>query len=577
MGSNLDYDRGMTRKKKSNWNIKIENVTHQAEPGEILSLILKERGIADIKSFIEPELSDIPSCDTLHDSPTAAKKIITAIEAEKKIYIHGDYDADGICATTILWEFLYRELSAHLGKKVDVLPFIPSRKDDGYGLSESSIEQLIKKGADMIITVDCGIRDLDLITKYPDVDFIITDHHQPAEGLTIKDGTTLLHPFYPGHEFALKTISGTFVAFLLIQAIKKEAGIHEEIDKDTHGLDLVALSTVTDIMPLLDINRIAVKFGIEQIRSRSRKGLDALIKVAKISPLSIDSYHLGYVIGPRINAAGRIGDPMDAVRLLSSDGEGKVNDLALKIDDLNKDRQNLTEGLLEEAETQIDGSENLIIVIGDDWEEGIIGLVAGKLMENHGKPTLVMSKKDEIRGSARSFGGFNITEALENVSDHLLRFGGHAEAAGFTLDVEKYEDFVVAINKYATDILKDIDLQKDRSIEMKLSTSQIDLDLVLELKKLEPYGHKNPKPLFLLKDVVILNKRVMGSSGNHMKLTIKGDGVETLDCLMFNGQEDISQLEIDDVIDVVGYLDLNEWNGVVSIQFIVSEWERSNI
>jgi single-stranded-DNA-specific exonuclease len=565
----------MTRKKKSNWQIKIEDVSEKDGSKEILQLILKNRDISDIPAFIEPDLSYIPSSGTLHDSTTAAKKILSTINEEKKIFIHGDYDADGICATTLLWEFFYRELSESINKKVDVLPFIPSRKDDGYGLSESSIEQLIEKGADMIITVDCGIRDLELIKKYPHVEFIITDHHQPGDDLIIDEGCTLVHPFYPDHEFSLKTISGTFVAFLLVQEIKKEAGLLEPIQKGIKGLDLVALSTVTDIMPLIDINRVAVKFGIEQIRSRTRKGLDALIKIAKISPLAIDSYHLGYVIGPRINAAGRIGDPMDAVRLLSSEENDRVNELALKIDDLNKDRQELTEKLLAEAEKQIEGSEDVVIVIGDDWEEGIIGLVAGKLMEDHGKPTLVMSRKDEIRGSARSFGGFNITQALEKVSEHLLRFGGHAEAAGFTLEVDKFKDFAKAIKDYSHEILNEIDLQKDRSIEMELCTSQTDLDLVLELKRLEPFGHKNPKPLFLIKDVVISNKRVMGSNGNHMKLTVKGDGVETLDCLMFNGKEDISELEVDDVIDVVGYLDLNEWNGVVSIQFIVSEWDKS--
>ncbi len=571
----------MTYQKTSEWVIKetSEDIKKYKNINVNIAKLLSVRGIdADETSkFLEPKLASIYPCEKLYNSQKSAKKIIKAINENKKIYIHGDFDSDGICATTILWEFLYKDLSEHFGVKVDVLPFIPNRQDDGYGLSENTLTELINNNANLIITVDCGVRDLELVKKYKDIDFIITDHHQPPEDLKVDSRSshlTLVHPMYPKHEYPFQNISGTFVAFLLIQEIKKECGLDYSIKPETKGLDLVALSTVTDIMPLLDINRVAVKYGLEQIKKTNRVGLKKLVELSGISIMSINSYHLGYVVGPRINAVGRIGDPMDGVRLLSTGNYKKASELANKVNELNKKRQEITNELIIEAETQIIGEEKLIMILGEEWPEGIIGLIAGKLMEKYHKPTIVMSKKTEIRGSARSLGGFNITNALDSVSEYLEKYGGHSEAAGFTVGQDKFEIFQSSLISFTENALKDKELKKEKNVDLKIDTSKISLDLLMDLKKLEPYGHKNYRPIFQINEVVVIDKKVLGNGNKHLKLKIKGDGLELLECVLFDCQEDIEIIQIDDVLNIIGNLDLNEWSGITTIQFNIIEWEK---
>ncbi len=567
----------MTRRKSTKWEIRSSQDKNKIRTKEeIIDILLENREIAskDRKSFLSPNLNEIPDHCHLYNSKKAAKQILNAIEKDKKIFIHGDFDADGICATSLLWDFLYRHVARKLDKKVDVMPFIPSRVDDGYGLSENTISKLKADGADLIITVDCGVRDSELIKKYPEIEFIVTDHHQPDANFKPSKRYTLVHPMYPKHEYPQASISGTFVAFLLTQAISSELAEGSEIRANSVGLDLVALSTVTDIMPLVDVNRTVVYHGLEQIKQTTRVGLDFLMRSATISPSLLNSYHLGYVLGPRINAAGRIGDPMDGVRLLTTQDRSLAMKLAAEISNLNQARQKITDEILFEAEKQINEDDLVITVLGDDWSEGIVGLVAGKLMEKYNKPTLVMSKKSEIRGSARSLGGFNITQALESVSEHLLKFGGHAEAAGFTLEVDKYDSFVKAIRKIALKELKGKNLVRSKNIDTCLILDEISIDLILELMKLEPFGHKNPKPIFCFDHLEILEKKVIGSGKNHIKLVVGDERKNKIDCVMFNCLENIEELKVGDNIDFIGYLGVNEWQGTSTIQIEIIEWEE---
>ena len=358
------------------------------------------------------------------------------VQEDKKIVIHGDFDADGIGAVSLLWDFLYNDLAKHLNKKVDVVPFIPSRIDQGYGLTESSIQDMINLKADLIVTVDCGVRDKELIHKYmneTDLEFIITDHHQPPEDILENLDYPLVHQMHPGKEYPMLEICGSAVTFLLIQEIKKQSEMDYEIKEDTKGLDLVALTTVTDIMPLVGVNRIFVKYGLEHMRKGTRLGLKNLALVTKNQPQDLQSYHLGYVLGPRINAAGRIGDPLEAVRLLVSKNEKQCREIAYNLNSLNFDRQQMTTEILEQGRSSADIEQNLIFVLGSQWHEGIVGLVAGKLQEEFYKPVIVatISEEGEIRGSARSIKGFNITKALEKHSDFLERYGGHELARRF--------------------------------------------------------------------------------------------------------------------------------------------------
>lgn len=547
---------------------------------DILESILKERGVEDQDAFFSADPSLIPDSSLLYDSSYATKRIIEAVENNEKIVIHGDYDADGICASAILWDFLYRDLSLHMGKKIDVVPYIPSRIEQGYGLTESSINDVIDLGAKLLISVDCGVRDCEIIHRYMEkgLDFVITDHHQPPSDMPSRLKYPLVHQMYPKKEYPFVQICGATVAFLLIQQIKKEVGIDEQITEDTKGLDLVALATVTDMMPLQNINRVIVKLGLNQMRKGQRVGLKSLLLRAGIDPKLVNSYHLGYVIGPRINASGRIGSPMEAVKLLVSRDEKLCNEISNNLEILNAQRQKMTEDMLNEADLQAKdfASEKLLFVIGHNWHEGVIGLVAGKLLEKYHKPVLVATNNDGVvKGSARSIQGFNITKAFEKFSKYLERYGGHELAGGFTLKEENVDNFRNSLLSCANENITDEQLVSELNIDLFLNSGDIGVVLINDLVKLEPFGYGNPRPLIVLTNLIVFKKQVMGKESAHMKLTVKGDGIGLLTLTLFNCYSDTEKIFEENSIDVVGYPDLNVWNGNESVQFNVKEWKFS--
>lgn len=564
----------MSMKSKKNWIWPKKKI----EINHLVQYILELRGVDNEEEFLKPDLKSIADFHSLYDSKNGAKAIINAVKKKKKIVIHGDYDADGICATSILWEFLYKDLAKFLDIRIDVLPYIPSRVDQGYGLTESSVEDCINLGAEMIISVDCGVRDKELINKYikKKLTFVITDHHQPPEDILEDLSYPLVHQRYPKHAYSDVEVCGAYVVFLLIQAIKSEVGMDMEITPETKGLDLVALATVTDIMELKLENRIVVKYGLEQIKKRKRKGLNALIEKAQVDITKLDTYHLGFVIGPRINAAGRIGTAIDSVKLLVSNNSKTCNELSSKLNNLNFERQKMTGEALSEAKEIVDDSQNVICILGSNWHEGIVGLIAGKLNVEFNKPVLVATDSNgEIKGSARSIKGFNVTDALEKCQKYLERFGGHEMAGGFTVKNGEWDKFKQCITKFANkEISKDM-LIPILNIDLFLSSNDVSLELVNILKQLEPFGYGNRKPVIGLKDLVVIGKQVMGKMQNHMKLICKGDREEPITIVMFRCEEDIQEINVDDVIDIVGSIGVNSWNGNDSIQIIAKEWKNS--
>ena len=554
-------------------------------PKEIISLdaisktILELREIDNVKTFLNPQLKNIPTYEKLYGAKKAAKSIVKAVKDNKKIVIHGDYDADGICATSILWEFLYRELADYLDQKVDVLPFIPNRSDQGYGLTESSIDECIDMGADLIITVDCGVRDKEIINRYlkeKKVDFVITDHHQVPEDILENLNYPLVHQRFPKHKYADVEICGAFVAFILIQAIKVEVGMDFEIKEDTCGLDLVALATITDIMQLKSVNRTIVKYGLNQMKKQKRLGLKSLIEKAEIDIKQLDTYHLGFIIGPRLNASGRIDSAIEAVKLLVSNKAKTCMELASKLDSLNFERQKMTRQTLSEAKEMADTEKKIIVVLGNNWHEGIVGLVAGKLNEEFSRPTVIATKSNgEIRGSARSISGFNITTALEKCSKSLKRFGGHEQAGGFTVKNGKWDEFVECLNKIADKEITEEMLIPMLNIDLELSTNDISFRFLEILKELEPFGYGNRKPIVGFRDLAIVKKDPIGKVQNHLKLLCKGDGVDLVTVLLFRCDEDVENLKVDDSIDIVGSVNVNSWNGRDQLQVIAKEWKYS--
>ncbi len=564
----------MTLQSSSNWILPKEKVNEN-----ISEYILKLRGL-DSKRFLSSDLKDIPSYENLFDTKRAAKEIVKAIKKKKKIVIHGDFDADGICSVSILWEFLYKEVSKNLDIDIDVVPYIPSRVDQGYGLTESSINDVLELKGELLISVDCGVRDGELIKKIQEekgLEFVITDHHQPPEDLNENLDFILVHPMYPKHEYPNTQVCGTFVTFLLIQGIRDELGMDTEITQESRGLDLVALATVTDLMTLLDVNRVVVKYGIKQIKESKRIGLNELINVSGIDINELDSYHLGYILGPRINAAGRIGSPLDAVKLLVSEKVDVCKSIANILNETNFQRQYMTQNGLDQAEALVgESKEKLLFVVGDDWHEGIVGLIAGKLNEKYHRPVLVGTRnEDGIRGSARSISGFNITKALSKCEKFLDRYGGHELAAGFTIKVGKEKEFSKCIHKIADTLITDDMLTKNLHIDLLVGSENINSRLVEELEILKPFGYGFNKPLISMTKLVVFKKKIMGKLGNHMKLICKGDGVDLITLVLFNCGDDTEIIKEDDKIDVVGGVGINSWNGNEEIQFLVKEWRFS--
>ncbi|HQG57634.1 MAG TPA: single-stranded-DNA-specific exonuclease RecJ [Candidatus Dojkabacteria bacterium] len=655
----------------------------------ITSTLLFNRDIDSkekISNYFDATLEDIPHFSKLYDTARAVNIISEAINNDKKIFIHGDFDVDGICACAIIWEIIYKRIAKKIGKKIDVVPYIPDRVDEGYGLTEKSVNAMISQGAQLIISVDCGIRDKQIIEKYQkegELDFVITDHHQLPDDFELSEKYVIVHPAIPDHEYPFTNICGAFVAFLLSMALayhynltektsgdeasdeivyesrnisdetsKEEISLDsksisieqteilskgspdEMTDKKTHiksleisveesiiisnnkvnaesnefvgselqnnekidfksisdvskfidGLDLVALATVTDMMPLTDINRIIVKEGLKIINSGSRIAFVALSEVASVKIETIDSYHLGFVIGPRLNASGRIGSAMDALRLLVTENYQYAMKNAFELNTLNIKRQSMTEEALQQAKQQLDEKgylskdNKLLFVIGEGWSEGIVGLVAGKLTEFFSKPSIVVTRNNnECRGSARSIAGFNITEAIEEFAPRLSRYGGHAQAAGFSTDGENLPIFEKEIVEYANKKLENIDLQPELQIDIIVNSDDLNPGFPDNLQKFKPYGYGNRKPNIMIAKAVILEKRIMGNMQNHLKLVLKDSGFETVNAVMFDCKEDIEKLNIDDVINIVGSVEINAWNGNVDVQFMIKEWSRAEI
>ena len=550
---------------------------------EVLKILLKNRNVEnDIEEFLNPDIYKIPSFKKLYDAKGAAEKIIEAVKKDKKIVVYGDYDVDGISGTCLLWSFLYFELSKFLNlekKDLQILPYIPDRVDEGYGLSTQSLDKLQEQGVELIVTVDCGVRDKELIKKYKDIDFIVTDHHLPPDDILDNLDYILVHQLYPGKEYPFPNVCGAFVAFLLILAIKDSVGLESSFEKNKKYLDLVALPTITDIMPLHGVNRVVVKHGLETIQKGENLGLRKLAEKAKLELQTISTYHLGYLLGPRLNASGRIGTAMDGLKLLATKNEVHAEKLAKKLDDLNFERQKLTNEILNQAREKIysEGLKSLIFVVGENWNEGVIGLVAGKLQEEFHRPIIVVTQTNgEIKGSARSINGLNITEVIEQFSEYLIKFGGHAQAAGFSVKGGELDNFKESITKYIEENLDKELLNRTIEIDMELSTEHLNMELVEGLAKLEPFGYGNRKPLFLFKNVVVVSKRVLGKEQNHMKLEIKGEGSGVEQAIFFNCQEAINSIEVDDIIDIVGCVGINEWNGLAKVQIEVKDCRACN-
>jgi single-stranded-DNA-specific exonuclease len=549
---------------------------------DITAQLLFNRGLTqvdEIEQFFNPAIADLPSFQIFQNIDKAVTRILEAIDKKEKLVIYGDYDVDGVCSSAILFDFLFRKIGAN------VIPYIPSRFDEGYGLNLQSLKKIKDDGANLLITVDCGIRDGKLLNKFSKngLDIIVTDHHQLPETkeveILLKSTMAVIHPEFS--ELENKSICATTVVWYLVKALESSLG--NKFPKvqlaESEYLDLVALGTVCDIMPLVNENRIFLKLGIEKMQSTSIIGLKELIDIAGINSDEIEPYHLGFILGPKLNAAGRLESAMDALRLLTTQSKSKARDLAVSLTELNAERQELTKKLLTDAELkiqQLGKDKKLYFIVGDNWPEGIVGLVAGKLTEKYNKPVLVGSTSDgKTTGSARSIKGFHVTDAISKSSSILSRFGGHSQAAGFTVETVNLEEFILNIQNEAQNSITDEMLEKKLVIDSQIDINDLNIEIVKKIEKFAPFGYMNKKPVIRLNAVKLKDKKIIGSKRDHLKFIV-GDGYNFVEVIGFGKAHLFDEYQVGEQIDIAGNLDINNFMNQQTLQMILIDIRKSH-
>lgn len=542
---------------------KVQNTKFKVD--ELIYALLKNRGFTDkkdIENFLSPKLEDV-TIDTVgidkKQLQKALKRIRKAIDTKEQIVVFGDYDVDGITGSAILWETLHA-----MGAKV--IPFIPSRIDEGYGLSLKALQNEAFKELNpkLIITVDNGIVANDAVdfANKQGIDVIITDHH--TVGDTVPDAFAIVHT---------TKLCGAGVAYLLSQEFKQDTLVPDTAEEDFH-LELAALGTVADLVPLTGANRAIVKHGLSKLTQTKRFGLRELYKKAGLEKAMFSVYEIGYVIAPRLNAAGRIESAMDSLRLLCTKSLGRAQLLAEQLEATNKERQFVMKKAAEHAKEAIrkkSALKNILVIGNEEYPQGVIGLVAGKLVEEFYRPAIVLSiGETESKASARSISGFNIIEFLRSASDHLINVGGHPMAAGFTVETSKVTLLQEFLEQEADKLLDGETLTRKLKIDCQLPLDVLNQELYDTLQQLAPFGMGNPEPVFASRGVTVENIRVMGKENTHLKLWLKENG-KSFEAIAFGMGELASELKIGEKVDVAYTLDENTWNGNTKLQLKVKD------
>jgi single-stranded-DNA-specific exonuclease len=533
------------------WQIKTSSLQQRSK---IIPTLLKNRNLnskLEIDNFFNPTLENFFNLK-LSGTEKAIERINQAMSNNEKIVIYSDYDADGISGTAILWETL-SELGA------DVLPYVPDRMTEGYGLNTKAIENLKSEGVGLIITVDHGIsadKEIDFANSIG-VDVIITDHHVVPKKLP--KAYTIVHT---------TELAGCGVAAKLAYEFAKTKNCKElAIDK----LELAAIGTIADLVPLLKYNRSLTKTGIEKLNFTTRPGLLALYAQAKLTSGQIGNWEISHIIAPRINAAGRIQNAISSLRLLCTKNKTQAQELVKSISQTNSKRQDLTIQAVAHARSLYTNNLPIGILSHSDWHEGVIGLVASKMVEEFYRPMIIISQKNAIsKGSARSVNGFNIVEAIRHCSDILESVGGHPMAAGFSIKTENISIFSQKMIDYTYRNLNQDNLEKTIEIDCQIDISDIDWQLFAELEKFKPCGTGNPEPVFLSKKVLVNDLRHVGIDNKHLKLQLANH-----QAIGFNFGERIAQIRPGDQIDLVYKIEKDNWNGANKIQLKIVDFKNN--
>lgn len=522
----------------------------------------------DFEKFLNPEYEDLLNPFLFNDMEKVIKRVKKAVENQEKILIYGDYDVDGVTGSVILYETFKKIL-----KVKDIEVYLPHREKEGYGLNQEVCKYIKNSDFSLVITIDCGITNNEEIKYLKDkgIDTIIMDHHLPPKNLP--PAYAILNPKLKTENYPFKDLSACGVGFKFVQGLlsilkNSENKIKLEAFEKWH-LDLVAISIIADMMPLLGENRILTKFGLIVLNKTKRKGLRELIKKAGINLGEIECWTIGYIIAPRLNAAGRVNHANSAFKLLILEDENEIKKLVEELEQSNKLRQKLTDEITQEVLLQLkkEKKETQKFLIasqnpeGKKWPLGVIGLVAGKISKIYFKPTIILGyQAEKWIGSGRSIPGFDIVKTIKHCEEYILKLGGHKSACGFTLKQNIIiKEFIQKLENIANEKIDENLLIPKIFIDCELEFNEI-FNLIQELKKLSPFGIGNEEPIFITKNVEILGKEKIGQDNQHLKLVLKKDN-QILKGIFFNNSNFDENLETNQKIDIAYYITESEWNG----------------
>ncbi|MGF7045932.1 single-stranded-DNA-specific exonuclease [Paenibacillus sp. DS2015] len=534
----------------------------------LLASLLVNRGINTVEEatlFLKGSMEDLHDPFLMLGMTEAVPRIQKAIESEEHILIYGDYDADGVSSTSLMIL-----LMRHLGASFDI--YIPHRSNEGYGLHNHALDWANQQGVSLLITVDTGISAVDQIAYANSlgIDVIVTDHHEPPA--ILPDAYALINPKLPGCGYPFKALAGVGVAYKLSQALLGTP--------PSDWTELVAIGTIADLMPLTGENRILVRHGLDSMRSTSFPGIQALLEVSAIVKESVTSTNVAFGMAPRINASGRLDHAGRAVALLTTEDASEALRLAHELDDLNKQRQQVVENIVQEALVQLEdkiherGVPSVIVLAGVGWNVGVVGIVASKILERYYRPVIILGIDEETgmcKGSARSIPNLDIYKALTSCSQLMDHYGGHPAAAGMSLHRDQLADFEAALDLFAEEILTPDDLIPVTKADGEWKLTDLPLAVIEGMKLLEPFGMANPVPRFVIRGLNLQETRTMGRENKHLKLTMQ-QGNSKLEAVAF-GQGELAQvLTLGVTLDVIGELSINEWNGNRKLQLMLHDF-----
>ena len=531
--------------------------------------VLSNRGITridDVHRFLNSDTDQLIDPFLMKDMNLAVDRVIQALREREEILIFGDYDVDGITSVSMLYLFL-KDLCGQVSF------YIPDRASEGYGISQNGIEEAHRKGCSLIISVDCGITSVKEVALAHDfgIDVIISDHHEPAELLPVAEA--IIDPKRSDCDYPFKELAGVGVAYKLAQGIIQKLNIDSSyIEK---YLDLVAIGSAADIVPLIDENRIFVKNGLEKLNRDGMEGILILLETAGYNPGKIDVNHIVFGLAPRINAVGRLGKAAPAVELIITRNHFRAQKIAEMLEEENRRRKEIDNKTLKEALEKIEQEYNpdedyVIVLAGVDWHPGVIGIVASRIIEKFYRPTVMISIEDGIgKGSARSIPNFDIYTALKACSNHLIQFGGHKYAAGLTINAANIPAFKKQFNEVTEKILSRDDLIPRIKIDDELKLSEISRDLIKMIDLLAPFGPRNSKPLFVSYGLEVIGEpRIVGKK--HLKFKVRQDET-VLDTIAFNFGDEIERIRDNRLVDLVYYIEENRWMDRKTLQLNVRD------